>query len=88
MTATSRDKLGPFHGYIAGVEISGSNGGLSRYQLTVEPWTAFLAHGRDSRVSQDMAVFDILDTVFAAWQGKGKLAREWRFDIAERDMYA
>jgi type VI secretion system secreted protein VgrG len=87
LPAASRDQLRPFHGYITGAEMSGSNGGMARYQLTVEPWTAFLAHGRDSRVFQDMTVFDILDTVFGAWQGKGKLAPEWRFDIAERDIY-
>jgi type VI secretion system secreted protein VgrG len=87
LTATSRDQLRPFHGYITSAEMSGANGGLARYQLTVEPWLAFLAIGRDSRVFQDMTVFDILDTVFKAWQGKGRLVPEWRFDIAERDRY-
>jgi type VI secretion system secreted protein VgrG len=87
LTATSRDQPRPFHGYITGAEMSGANGGLARYQLTVEPWLAFTAIGRDSRVFQDMTVFDILDTVFKAWQGKGRLVPEWRFDIVERDRY-
>jgi type VI secretion system secreted protein VgrG len=87
LTATSRDDLRPFHGLIAAVEMSGANGGLARYQLTIEPWTAFLALGRDSRVFQDMNVFDILDVVFAAWQNRGRLAPAWRFDILDRAIY-
>ncbi|QYF95957.1 type VI secretion system tip protein VgrG [Massilia sp. PAMC28688] len=87
LTAHSRDALRPFHGYITAAEMSGANGGLARYLLTIEPWTRFLEHGRDSRIFQDMTVFDILDTVFASWQGKGKLAPQWRFDIARRDIY-
>ncbi len=87
LTATSREQMRPFHGHITGAEMSGSNGGLARYQLTVEPWTAFLGLGRDSRVFHDMSVFDILDAVFGGWQGKGCLVPEWRFDIAKRDIY-
>jgi type VI secretion system secreted protein VgrG len=87
LTAKSRDDLRPFHGHITQVEMSGANGGLARYQLTVEPWSVFLAQGRDSRVFQNMTVFDILDTLFSAWRGKGKLVPKWRFDIARRDMY-
>ena len=87
LTATSRDDLRPFHGHITSVAMNGANGGLARYQLVIEPWSAFLAHGRDSRVFQDMSVFDILDAVFSAWQGKGRLAPAWRFEIAERAVY-
>ncbi|MES2317989.1 MAG: type VI secretion system tip protein TssI/VgrG [Pseudomonadota bacterium] len=87
LTASNRDERRPFHGYITAVELSGANGGLARYQLTLEPWTAFLVHGRDSRVFQNMTVFDILDCVFAPWQGKGRLAPAWRFDIADRSIY-
>ncbi len=80
-------QLRPFHGYLTMVELNGANGGLARYTLTLQPWTAFLARGRDSRVFQDMTVFDILDAVFAPYQGMGKLAPAWRFDIAERTVY-
>jgi uncharacterized protein involved in type VI secretion and phage assembly len=34
-----------------------------------------------------MTVFDILDTVFNAYQGQGKLAPAWRFDIVDREIY-
>ncbi|HWW68813.1 MAG TPA: type VI secretion system Vgr family protein, partial [Duganella sp.] len=87
MTAASRDQLRPFHGHVTAIDMAGANGGFARYNLTVEPWTAFLARGRDSRIFQDMTVFDILDTVFTAYQGRGKLAPTWRFDIVDRAVY-
>lgn len=87
LTAASRDALRPFHGHITAAQISGANGGLARYHLTLQPWSAFLGLGRDSRVFQDMTVFDILDAVFGAWQGKGRLMPAWRYDIADRRLY-
>ena len=60
---------------------------MARYTLTLQAWSAFMARGRDSRVFQDMTVFDILDTVFGAYQGRGKLAPDWRFEIADRTIY-
>jgi type VI secretion system secreted protein VgrG len=77
----------PFHGYLTAVELNGANGGMARYTLTLQPWSAFMARTRDSRVFQDLTVFDILDVVFGAWQGRGKLAPQWRFDIADRSVY-
>lgn len=75
-----------FHGYLTAVELAGSNGGLARYTLTLQPWSAFLAHGRDSRVFLDKTVFDILDAVFGAY-GRGTLMPSWRFELANRDAY-
>jgi type VI secretion system secreted protein VgrG len=77
----------PFHGYITSAELAGANGGFARYHLLVQPWTAFMAHTRDSRVFQDMSVPDILDAVFARYQAQGKLAPAWRFDLADRAAY-
>jgi type VI secretion system secreted protein VgrG len=77
----------PFHGHLTAVEMNGANGGMARYTLTLQPWTAFMAQGRDSRVFQDMTVFDILDAVFGAYQGKGTLAPEWRFEVVDRGIY-
>jgi len=76
-----------FHGHVTAAELLGANGGFARYSLTIEPWTAFLALGRDSRVFQDKTVFDILDAVFKAYDGKGCLAPGWRFDIGDRSLY-
>lgn len=77
----------PFHGHVTAIEHCGANGGFARYQITLQPWAAFLARGRDSRVFQDKNVFDILEAVFASYQGKGKLAPAWRFEIADRSIY-
>ncbi|WP_313168779.1 contractile injection system protein, VgrG/Pvc8 family [Massilia oculi] len=76
-----------FHGHLTSVDINGANGGMARYTLVLQPWCAFLEHGRDSRIFQDKNVFDILDAVFRAWQGRGTLAPAWRFDIADRSIY-
>ena len=76
----------PFHGHVTAAEMTGANGGLARYTLTIEPWTAFLALGRDSRVFQDKTIVDIIDTVFAAYDGKGSLAPAWRFQV-DRSLY-
>ncbi|WP_254504554.1 type VI secretion system Vgr family protein, partial [Duganella vulcania] len=87
MTAASRDRLRPFHGHVTALRMLGADGGLARYELTIGPWYAFLAAGRDSRVFQDRTVFDILDAVFGGWQDPGKLVPQWRYDIADRALY-
>lgn len=76
-----------FHGHVTGAQANGANGGLARYQLVVEPWYAFLAHGRDSRIFQDKTIFEILEIVFGTWQDKGRLIPAWRFDIFDFDGY-
>lgn len=86
-TAAMPAQARPFHGYVTEAELAGANGGFARYRLTIEPWTAFLALGRDSRVFQDMNVFDILDAVFASCNGKGRLMPAWRFDIRDPGVY-
>ncbi|MDB5937408.1 MAG: type secretion protein, partial [Massilia sp.] len=76
-----------FHGHITQAELSGANGGFARYHLVAEPWTAFLRHTRDSRIFQDKTVPEILDAVFARYQGQGKLAPAWRFDLRDGSAY-
>lgn len=87
VTAGGPAALRPFHGHITAIELSASNGGLARYAVRLEPWTAFLAQNRDSRIFQDMSVCDILDAVLGSWQGQGKLVPEWRFELADRAIY-
>ncbi len=87
MTAASRDQLRPFHGHVTALRMLGADGGLARYELTIGPWYAFLAIGRDSRVFQDQTVFDMLDAVFNSWQDAGKLVPQWRYDLADRAIY-
>jgi type VI secretion system secreted protein VgrG len=81
------DQSRPFHGHVTAAELTGSNSGFARYQLTIEPWTRFLGMGRDSRVFQDKTVLDILDTVFRSYDNKGRLAPAWRFDLLDRSVY-
>jgi type VI secretion system VgrG family protein len=87
LTAASGTELRPFHGHITSAQLLGANGGFARYAITMEPWCAFMALGRDSRIFQDKTVFDILDAVFHGWQGLGKLVPAWRYDIADRSIY-
>lgn len=76
-----------FHGYVSAAEISGANGGFARYILTIEPWTRFLSFGRDSRIFQGLTVIEILDSVFKTWTGRGRLAPDWRFELADSRVY-
>ncbi|CAH0247133.1 Actin cross-linking toxin VgrG1 [Massilia sp. Bi118] len=85
---TSGDgRLRAFHGLLTAVELNGANGGMARYTLTLRPWSAFLAHTRDSCIFQDLSVPDIIDAVFKTWQGRGRLAPDWRFDLADPGSY-
>lgn len=87
LTQAGGGMLRPFHGHVTGIELVGSNGGFARYKLVIEPWTAFLRLGRDSRIFQDKTVIDILDAVFGAYDGKGRLAPSWRFDLRDPAAY-
>jgi type VI secretion system secreted protein VgrG len=87
LTTVSRTDLRPFHGHITSVESLKADGGLARYAISLSPWYAFLAHGRDSRIFQDKTVFEILDALFGGWLSLGKLAPAWRFDLRERSAY-
>jgi type VI secretion system secreted protein VgrG len=87
LTSTNHDALRPIHGYVTSAQITGANGGFARYALTIEPWTRFLSLGRDSRIFQDMSVFDILDVVFGAYAGRGRIIPDWRFELADRAIY-
>ncbi len=88
LLTTSGSSPRSFHGHITAVEMNGSNGGMARYTLALQPWLVFLGHGRDSRIFQDVSVFDILEAVFGAYRGRGRLAPEWRFEVRDRSVYA
>ncbi|MCB1901135.1 MAG: type VI secretion system tip protein VgrG [Rhodocyclaceae bacterium] len=87
LTSQSRDQRRPFHGHCTSAGRLGSNGGFARYLLRIEPWLAFLGHGRDSYIFQDRTVFEIVDEVFGDWSGKGRLQPVWRWEIADRRVY-
>lgn len=87
LTQQSGTSLRPFHGHITAFERQSSDGGFGYFQLRVEPWFAFLAHQRDSYVFHDMSVPDILEALFARYQGQGALVPQWRLDLRDRSLY-
>ncbi|RPE75867.1 type VI secretion system Vgr family protein [Vulcaniibacterium tengchongense] len=87
LTAESAHELRPFHGHVTAFERLGSNGGLARYRLVVEPWLCFLRQRLDSFAFQDMTVVEIVESVFADYAGQGKLAPAWRWDLKDRAVY-
>ncbi|GER14826.1 type VI secretion system Vgr family protein [Variovorax boronicumulans] len=86
-TAQSRTELRPFHGHVSEAECVSSNGGMARYRLVIEPWMAFLRYRQDSCLFQHQNVFDIVDAVFSRCQSQGQLVPQWRWEIAQRDIY-
>ena len=77
----------PFHGHVTAFEQLGSNGGLARYRLRVEPWLAFLRERVDSYVFQDRSVIAIVEDVFADYAEAGALTPAWRWDLQDAAVY-
>ncbi|GAB3052377.1 type VI secretion system Vgr family protein [Stenotrophomonas tumulicola] len=88
LCADSNADLRPFHGHVTQAERQGSNGGLARYRLLMEPWLALLDQRVDSYVFHDMSVVDIVENVFADYVGQGVLDAAWRWDLADSALYA
>lgn len=86
LTADSRTDLRPFHGHVTAVEREGSNGGLARYHLTLEPWLAFLRYRQDSYAFHNATVIDIVEQVFGYYK-KGVVVPAWRWELADRSIY-
>ena len=87
LTQQSRSDLRPWHGHITEVRMLGSDGGLARYLLVIEPWLAFLGQRRDSWVFQGQTVMDIIEKVFADYEAQGQLVPNWRWDLADPGIY-
>jgi type VI secretion system VgrG family protein len=79
--------LRPFHGQVTSAELVGSNGGLARYRLVLEPWLSLLGQRVDSYAFQDMSVVEIVENVFSDYAGLGTLAPRWRWDLADASVY-
>jgi type VI secretion system secreted protein VgrG len=88
LTQQSRTQLRPFHGHVTSFALVGSDGGLARYRLVIEPWLSFLGKRQDAWVFQDKTVMEIVDEVFADYQGQGQLMPAWRWDLADAGVYA
>ena len=87
LTSHSRHVLRPWHGHITRAALIGSDGGLARYRLVIEPWLSFLGHRQDSWVFQDRTVREIVEEVFADYQAAGRLTPAWRWDVADDSDY-
>ncbi|MCK7498752.1 MAG: phage late control D family protein [Comamonadaceae bacterium] len=76
----------PFHGLISEAGWLGSDGGLGRVRLLVEPWLALLRERQDARVFHEASVVEIVDAVFAASRDAfADALPEWRWSLADPD---
>jgi len=80
-------EMRPWHGHIVAAGLMGSDGGLARYRLVIEPWLSALAHNVDAWAFQDMSVPQILDDLFGGYDGQGRLVPAWRWDLADASVY-
>ncbi|MDD1969106.1 type VI secretion system tip protein VgrG [Pseudomonas putida] len=76
----SRTELRPFHGHVRRFGRVGSNGGLTRYRLHIEPWLMMLGDRQDSFAFHDMSVIDICEQIFGFYQGES-IHPHWRWEV-------
>lgn len=74
----------PYHGRISSAERVGSNGGLARYHLTIEPGLALLRHARDLHVFRDKTCFQITEEILGWYPD---LAPPVRIDVQDAAAY-
>ncbi|WP_017131327.1 type VI secretion system Vgr family protein, partial [Pseudomonas agarici] len=84
--ADSRSELRPFHGHVSHYTRVGSNGGLARYQLRIEPWLGLLRYRQDSYAFHDMSVVQICDQIFGFYH-RGVIHPHWRWELEDRGRY-
>jgi len=75
----SDGSLRTWHGYCTQAAELGSDGGLARYRVTLQPWLAFLAYRHDSHVFQDVDLRSLCDALFAEHHPQA----HWRFDVSQ-----
>jgi type VI secretion system secreted protein VgrG len=57
------------NGYVNSFAATRSDGGFAFYHAEVVPWTTYLRRRVNSRIFQDMTVFEVLDTILAGDYG-------------------
>ncbi len=77
----------PWHGHVVAAALTGSDGGLARYRLVIEPWLSAASQRVDARVFQDATVPQILDAVFVEYSSAGRLDPAWRWELADPSVY-
>ncbi|HSI59794.1 MAG TPA: type VI secretion system Vgr family protein [Ideonella sp.] len=83
----SGGRLRPWHGHVTAFTRLGSDAGLARYQLRIEPWLALLAHTHDAWVFCDQTVVEIIDEIFAGYRAQGRLVPAWRWELQDAGVY-
>ncbi len=73
---TASGALRQWHGLCTEVAQLGSDGGLARYQLVLEPWTALLRLRRNAVIFQDTDVRGVCERIFADYP-----QASYRFDV-------
>lgn len=84
--ADSRTDLRVFHGHVSQCTRVGSNGGLARYQLRIEPWLSLLRHRQDSYAFHDLTVMEICEKIFGFYS-KGVIEPQWRWALEDPGVY-
>ncbi len=84
---TADGSLRPWSGHVTSFALLGSDGGLARYRLVIQPWLAFLVHNQDSWVFQDQTVMEIVDQIFNDHAGQGTLKPQWRWELSDASVY-
>ncbi len=74
ISLANRSRTG-FHGLITQACMLGSNGGLTRYRIRVQPWLWQLSQVRNSRAWEEKTVIEIVDDVFEAYSPQA----QWRW---------
>ncbi|TDB27707.1 type VI secretion system tip protein VgrG [Stenotrophomonas sp. ATCM1_4] len=65
-----------WHGLCTATALLGSDGGLARYRLVMEPWTALLGLRRNAVIFQDIDTRAICEAIFADYP-----QADYRFDV-------
>lgn len=73
------------HGRVTSFELLGSDGGLSRYGLIIEPGLRFLNRRVDSWVFQSQTVVEIVDEILR--EHAALLGLQWRWELADEAVY-
>lgn len=77
----------PYHGQISEAGWLGSDGGLARLRLLLEPWFALLGLRQQAWVFHDASVPDIVDQVLGRSVPGLSPPPAWRWNLAERAAY-
>jgi len=84
--ADSRTDFRPFYGHVSQCTRVGSNGGLARYQLQIEPWLSVLQYRQDSYAFHDLTVMEVCEQIFGFYR-KGVLQPQWRWALNDPSVY-